>query len=54
MAGLAARGLVTLIFQDGRPQGLLGDTSFGGITWWIPLFMFVFLFGISTATTFSS
>jgi putative drug exporter of the RND superfamily len=43
----AAYGLVTLIFQDGRLQGLLGYTSFGGITWWIPLFMFVFLFGIS-------
>jgi RND superfamily putative drug exporter len=43
----AAYGLVTLIFQDGRLQGLLGYTSFGGITWWIPLFMLVFLFGIS-------
>ena len=26
---------------------MLGFTSFGGITWWVPLFMFVFLFGIS-------
>jgi RND superfamily putative drug exporter len=43
----AAYGLVTLIFQDGRLQGLLGYTSFGGITWWVPLFMFVLLFGIS-------
>ena len=43
----AAYGLVTLIFQDGRLQGLLGYTSFGGIVWWEPLFMFVFLFGIS-------
>jgi putative drug exporter of the RND superfamily len=43
----AAYGLVTLIFQDGRLQGLLGYTSFGGITWWVPLFMFAFLFGIS-------
>ena len=43
----AAYGLITLIFQDGRLQGLLGYTSFGGITWWVPLFMFVFLFGIS-------
>ncbi len=43
----AAYGLVTLIFQDGRLQGLLGYTSFGGIIWWEPLFMFVFLFGIS-------
>jgi putative drug exporter of the RND superfamily len=43
----AAYGLITLIFQDGRLQELLGYTSFGGITWWLPLFMFVFLFGIS-------
>jgi RND superfamily putative drug exporter len=43
----AAYGLITLIFQDGRLQGPLGYTSFGAITWWVPLFMFVFLFGIS-------
>jgi RND superfamily putative drug exporter len=28
----AAYGLITLIFQDGRLQGLLGYTAFGGIT----------------------
>jgi len=39
----AAYGLVTLIFQDGHLQGLLGFTSFGGIISWVPLF----LFGIS-------
>ncbi len=43
----AAYGLITLIFQDGRLQGLLGYTSFGGIIPWIPMFMFVFLFGLS-------
>jgi RND superfamily putative drug exporter len=43
----AAYGLITLIFQDGRWQGLLGYTGFGGIIWWVPLMMFVFLFGIS-------
>jgi RND superfamily putative drug exporter len=43
----AAYGLVTLIFQDGRLQGLLGYTAFGGIIWYVPLLMFVFLFGIS-------
>jgi putative drug exporter of the RND superfamily len=43
----AAYGLITLIFQDGRLQGLLGYTSTGGIIWWVPLFMFVLLFGIS-------
>jgi RND superfamily putative drug exporter len=43
----AAFGLVTLIFQDGRLQGLLGYTSYGAIVSWVPLFMFVFLFGLS-------
>jgi len=43
----AAYGLITLIFQDGRLTGPLGYTSFGGIVAWEPLFMFVFLFGIS-------
>jgi RND superfamily putative drug exporter len=43
----AAYGLITLIFQDGRLQGLLDYTPFGGIIYWVPLMMFVFLFGIS-------
>jgi putative drug exporter of the RND superfamily len=43
----ASYGLVTLIFQDGRLQGPLDYTAFGGIIYWVPLFMFVFLFGIS-------
>ena len=43
----AAYGLITLIFQHGRLQGLLGYTSFGGIISWVPLFMFVLLFGLS-------
>jgi putative drug exporter of the RND superfamily len=43
----AAYGLITLIFQDGRLQGLLGFTSYGAIAQWVPLFMFVFLFGLS-------
>ncbi len=43
----AGYGLITLIFQDGRLQHLLGYTSFGGIISWIPLFMFVLLFGLS-------
>ena len=43
----AAYGLITLIFQDGRLQGPLGYTAFGGIIYWVPLMMFVFLFGIS-------
>ena len=43
----AAYGLITVIFQDGRLQGLLGYTSSGAITPWVPLFLFTFLFGIS-------
>ena len=43
----AAYGLVTLVFQDGRLQAALGYTSFGAIVSWVPLFMFVFLFGMS-------
>jgi putative drug exporter of the RND superfamily len=43
----AAYGLITLIFQDGRLQGLLDYTSFGAIINWVPLFMFVLLFGLS-------
>jgi len=43
----AAYGLVTLIFQDGHLQSLLGFTSYGAIVPWIPLFLFVFLFGLS-------
>jgi putative drug exporter of the RND superfamily len=43
----AAYGLITLIFQDGRLQGPLDFTSFGAITSWVPLFLFVFLFGLS-------
>jgi RND superfamily putative drug exporter len=43
----AAYGLITLVFQDGRLEGVLDFTSFGAITNWVPLFMFVFLFGLS-------
>jgi putative drug exporter of the RND superfamily len=43
----AAYGLITLIFQDGRLTGPLGYTSYGAIVPWIPLFIFVFLFGLS-------
>ncbi len=43
----AAYGLITIVFQQGHFEGLLGFTSFGGIMDWVPLFMFVFLFGLS-------
>ncbi len=43
----AAYGLMVLIFQDGHLQGPLGFSAYGGITTWLPLFMFVLLFGLS-------
>ncbi len=43
----AAYGVVTWIFQDGHLEGLLNFESVGGITSWLPLFMFVILFGLS-------
>jgi putative drug exporter of the RND superfamily len=43
----AAYGLITLIFQHGRLEGLLGYAGSGAITPWVPLFLFTFLFGIS-------
>ena len=43
----AAYGLMVLIFQDGHLEGPLGFTAYGGITAWLPLFMFVLLFGLS-------
>jgi uncharacterized membrane protein YdfJ with MMPL/SSD domain len=43
----AAYGLVVWIFQDGHFEGLLDFTSTGAITAWLPLFLFVVLFGLS-------
>jgi RND superfamily putative drug exporter len=43
----AAYGVVTLIFQDGHLHQQLGFSPYGGITPWLPLFMFVILFGLS-------
>lgn len=43
----AAYGLMTWVFQDGHFEGLLGFTSYGGVVGWLPLFMFVMLFGLS-------
>jgi RND superfamily putative drug exporter len=36
-----------LVFQDGHLESLLGFTSIGGVTNWLPLFLFVVLFGLS-------
>ncbi|MBA3300222.1 MAG: MMPL family transporter, partial [Thermoleophilaceae bacterium] len=43
----AAYGLLVLVFQHGWGEGLLGFESNGAITAWLPLFLFVVLFGLS-------
>jgi RND superfamily putative drug exporter len=43
----ASYGILTLVFQDGHGEKLLGFESLGGITAWLPLFLFVVLFGLS-------
>ena len=43
----AAYGLVTFIFQEGHFESLLGFRSNGAVTAWLPLFLFVVLFGLS-------
>jgi len=43
----ASYGLLTWIFQDGRFQDQLGYTPNGGIASWLPIFLFVILFGLS-------
>jgi RND superfamily putative drug exporter len=43
----AAYGLLKLVFQDGHGESLLGFESTGAITSWLPLFLFVVLFGLS-------
>jgi RND superfamily putative drug exporter len=43
----ASYGVLVLVFQDGRLESLLDYTSFGAVTDWLPLFLFVVLFGLS-------
>jgi uncharacterized membrane protein YdfJ with MMPL/SSD domain len=43
----AAYGVLVLVFQDGHGERLLDFQSVGGIAPWIPLFLFVILFGLS-------
>jgi uncharacterized membrane protein YdfJ with MMPL/SSD domain len=43
----AAYGVLVLVFQKGNGESLLGFTSNGGVTNWLPLFLFVVLFGLS-------
>ena len=43
----ASYGAMTFVFQRHWAQGLLNFQDIGGITSWLPLFMFVILFGLS-------
>jgi uncharacterized membrane protein YdfJ with MMPL/SSD domain len=43
----AAYGVLALVFQHSWAEGLLGFKSTGAITTWLPLFLFVILFGLS-------
>jgi RND superfamily putative drug exporter len=43
----AAYGLLVLVFQNTWAEGLLDFTSNGAIITWLPLFLFVILFGLS-------
>jgi uncharacterized membrane protein YdfJ with MMPL/SSD domain len=43
----AAYGLLVLVFQHHWAEGLLGYSSNGGVTSWLPMFLFVVLFGLS-------
>lgn len=43
----AAYGLLVLVFQNDRFDGLLGVETNGAIVAWLPLFLFVILFGLS-------
>jgi uncharacterized membrane protein YdfJ with MMPL/SSD domain len=43
----ASYGLLKLVFQDGHGEKLLGFESNGAVTSWLPLFLFVILFGLS-------
>ncbi|MFN8217515.1 MAG: MMPL family transporter [Solirubrobacterales bacterium] len=43
----AAYGVLVLVFQHGWGESLLGFHANGGITPWLPMFLFVILFGLS-------
>ena len=43
----AAYGALVIVFQNGAGESLLGFESNGGVTNWLPVFLFVILFGLS-------
>ncbi|UWZ35606.1 MMPL family transporter [Dactylosporangium roseum] len=47
LSAAASYGLVVLIFQNTWAEGILGFTSMDAVVSWLPLFLFVVLFGLS-------
>ncbi|MEA2320966.1 MAG: putative drug exporter of the superfamily [Solirubrobacteraceae bacterium] len=47
MSVAAAYGVLVWVFQHGHLEGLLNFESNGGVTSWLPMFLFVILFGLS-------
>jgi uncharacterized membrane protein YdfJ with MMPL/SSD domain len=43
----ASYGVLVLVFQHGVGESLLGFEATGAVTSWLPLFLFVILFGLS-------
>lgn len=43
----AAYGILSWIFAEGHLEDVLGFTSNGGVAAWLPMFLFVILFGLS-------
>jgi RND superfamily putative drug exporter len=43
----AAYGVLVLVFQEGVGESLLGFKAIGRIDFWIPMFLFAILFGLS-------
>jgi putative drug exporter of the RND superfamily len=43
----AAYGVLVVVFQHSWAEGILGFKSNGSIVSWLPLFLFVVLFGLS-------
>jgi RND superfamily putative drug exporter len=43
----AAYGVLTWVFGQGHLEGLLGFESTGAVVTWLPMFLFVILFGLS-------
>ena len=50
----AAYDVLVLILQQGQLQSLLGFTSIGGTTDWVPLFLFLVLFRNARSWTYDA